>query len=221
MFWESEAKLQTLQKFSPYIWISYKLVLKSLKSLNRIFWKIEYWFKALEWQIWSMNTKPFFWESEAKLQTLQKFSPYIGVSFKFVLNSVKRLNLISFWAVEYWSKTLECQIWSTNTKAFFWESETSLGTLQKISPYIGVTYKFVLKCAKNRNRIFWKIEYWFKALECQIWSMNTKPFFWGSKAKLKTLQKLSPYIVVSFKFPLKSVSTLNQIFRAMEYWFKA
>ena len=95
-----------------------------------------------------------FWESEAKLQTLQNFSPYIGVSFKFVLNSVKRLNRIFFWAVEYWSKTLECQIWSTNTKAFFWESETNLGTLQKISPYIGVTYKFVLKCAKNRNRTF-------------------------------------------------------------------
>ena len=86
MSWESEAKLQTLQKLSPYIWISYKLVLKSLKSLNRIFWKIEYWFKALECQIWSMNTKPFFWESEAKLQILQKFSPYIGVSFKFISN---------------------------------------------------------------------------------------------------------------------------------------
>ena len=162
-----------------------------------------------------------FWESEAKLQTLQNFSPYIGVSFKFVLNSVKRLNRIFYWAVEYWSKTLECQIWSTNTKAFFWESETNLGTLQKISPYIGVTYKFVLKCAKNQNRIFWKIDYWFKALECQIWSMNTKSFFWENKAKLKTLQKLSPYIVVFFKFPLKSINTLNQIFRAMEYWFKA
>ena len=104
--------------------------MKSLKSLNRIFWKIEYWFKALEGQIWLTNTKLFFWESEAKLQTLQKFSPYIGVSFKFVLNSVKRLNRI-FWAVEYWSKTLQCQIWLTNTKAFSWESDTNLETLQK------------------------------------------------------------------------------------------
>ena len=117
MFWESEAKLQTLQKFSPYIWISYKLVLKSLKSLNRIFWKIEYWFKALEWQIWSMNTKPFFWESEAKLQTLQKLSLYIAVFYKFVLKSVKDLNRI-FWVIEYWFKAVECQIWSTNTNHF-------------------------------------------------------------------------------------------------------
>ena len=184
------------EKISRYIEVTFKFVFKCTKSRNRIFWKIEYWFKALESQTWSMNTKLFFWESEAKPQTLQKFSPYIGVSFKFVLNSVKRLNRI-FWAVEYWSKTLQCQIWLTNTKAFSWESETNLGTLQKISPYIGVTYKFVLKCAKNRNRIFWKTEYWFKALEGQIWSMNTKPFFWESKAKLKTLQKLSPYIGVS------------------------
>ena len=140
--------------------------------------------------------KPFFWESEVKLQTLQKLSPYIRVSYKFVLKSVKDLNRI-FWVIEYWFKAVECQIWSTNTKAIFWKSETILGTLQKLSPYTGVAYKFVLKCAKNRNRIFWKTEYWFKALEGQIWSMNTKPFFWESKAKLKTLQKLSPYIGVS------------------------
>ena len=131
MFWESEAKLQTLQKLSPYIWISYKLVLKSLKSPNRIFWKIEYWFKALECQIWSMNTKPFFWESEAKLQTLQKFSPYIGVFFKFVLNSVKHLNRISFWAVEYWSKTLECHFDRRIQKHFSGKARQTLELFKK------------------------------------------------------------------------------------------
>ena len=66
-FWESETNLETFQKLSPYIWVSYKFVLKSVKSLNRIFWVIKYWFKALECHIWSMNSKPFFWESEAKL----------------------------------------------------------------------------------------------------------------------------------------------------------
>ena len=48
--------------------------------------------------------------------------------------------------MEYWFKALERQIWSANTKLFFRESETNLGTLQRLSPYIGVSYKFVLKC---------------------------------------------------------------------------
>ena len=78
-----------------------------------------------------MNTKPFFWESEAKLQTLQKFSPYIGVSFKFVLNSVKRLNRISFWAVEYWSKTLECQFGRPIQKHFSGKARQTLELFKK------------------------------------------------------------------------------------------
>ena len=106
---------------------------------------IEYWFKALECHIWVANIKPFFWESEAKLETLQKLSPYTGVFYKFVLKSAKTLNRI-FWAMEYWLKALECQIWLTNAKPFFWESETNLATLQKLSLYIGVSYKFILKC---------------------------------------------------------------------------
>ena len=147
-FLESEAKLQTLQKLSTYIRVSYKFVLKSVKTLNRIFWAIEYWFKALECQIQSTNTKSFFWESEAKLEPLPKLSPYIGVFNESVLKSVKDLNR-TFWVIEYWFKASECQIWSTNTKTIFWESETVLGTLQKLSPYIGVAYKFVLKCVRN------------------------------------------------------------------------
>ena len=104
--------------------------------------------------------------------------------------------------IEYWFKALECQIWWTNTKLFFWEDETNLVTLQKLFPYIGVSDKFVLKSAKTLNRIFWAMEYWFKALEFQIWSMNTKPFFKESEAKLETLQKLSLYFGISYKFAL-------------------
>ena len=87
-------------------------------------------------------------ESETNLGTFLKLSPYIGVSYKFVLKSVKSLNWIC-WGMEYWFKALGRQIWSTNTKLFFRESETNLGTLQRHSPYIGVSYKFVLKCVKN------------------------------------------------------------------------
>ena len=37
---------------------------------------------------------------------------------------------------------------------------------------------------------------------------------------LKLSKKLSPYIKVSYNFGSKSFKNLNQIFWAMEYWFK-
>ena len=141
--------------------------MKPAKNLNGIFWVIEYWFKALAYKIWSTNTKPFSWESEKNLETLHKLSAYIGVSYKFVLKSVKGLNRISR-VIEYWFKALECRIWLTSTKPFFWVSEGKLKNLQKLSPYLGVSYKFALKSVKSLNRIFWVFEYWFKALECQL-----------------------------------------------------
>ena len=140
------------------------------------------------------------------------FSLYwIGVYYKFILKSVKSLNIV-FWAMEYCFKALQCQIESTNTKPFFWENEACLPTLQKLSPYIGVCYKFALRSLKSLSRIFWPMEYWIKAIEYQIWSMNTKPNFWESKSNLGTLQKRFPYIEVLVKFVSKSVKSLNWIF---------
>ena len=60
------------------------------------------------------------------------------------------------------------------------------------------------------------IENWYSPLKCQTWSTNTKPFFWESEANLETLQKLSPYIRVSYKFVLTSVKKLNRIFLMIE-----
>ena len=165
-FWESETNLEILQKVFPYKWVSYKLVFNSGKCLNRIFWATEYWFKALKCQIWLTNTKPLFWKSEAKHETLQKLSPYILVSNKFVLKSGKSVSRI-FRPTEYWFKTLKWQIWLTNTKLFFSESDANLETLQRHSPYILVSYKLVLMSVNSLNRIFWVTEYWFKALKCQ------------------------------------------------------
>ena len=127
--------LKVSKNVSLYIAVSYKLVLKSVKSLTRIFSVIEYWFKALECQICSTNTNLSFWESKINLGTLEKLFPYIGVSYKFVLKSVKSLNRI-FWAMDYSFKALQCQIWSTNTKSFFWKNEAKRETLQKLFLYI-------------------------------------------------------------------------------------
>ena len=64
--------------------------------------------------------------------------------------------------------------------------------------------KFVLGCLKNLNRIFWAIQYWYKAQKWKTWSTNTKLIVLESEAILKTFWKLSLYIVISNKFVLKS-----------------
>ena len=157
-FWESQANLESLQKVSLYIWVSYKFALKSGKSLYRKFWAREYWFNALKCQTWLMNTKSFFCESKANIETLQNFSPYISVSYKCVLKSAKSLNRM-FWAIEYWFKTLKSQIWFKNTKSIFCKNEANIETLRNFSPYISFSSKFVLKSVKSLNRILSSTEY--------------------------------------------------------------
>ena len=51
-----------------------------------------------------MNIEPFFWDSNANLQTLQKLPSYYKISYKFPLKSVKNLNRI-FSVFECWFKT--------------------------------------------------------------------------------------------------------------------
>ena len=76
---------------------------------------------------------------------------------------------------------------------------------KKISSYIGVLHKFVLKFAKSLKQNVRAMEYWLQALECQNQSRNTKLLYWESNANLEILQKLSPSIEVSDRFDFKSV----------------
>ena len=131
------------------------------------------------------ESKPFFWESKPNVENLQKPSPNISVSYELVLKSVKSLNRI-LWATGYWFKALDCQIWLSNTKSFFRESEADVETLQKRSLCIGVFYKFALKSLKSLNWILWATESEVKALKWKIWLTNTKPFFWESEANFET-----------------------------------
>ena len=113
-------------------------------------------------------------------------------------------------------KAFKCQICLTNTKLFSWESEANLETLQKVSLYIWVSYKFVLKSVKSLNRIFWATEYWFKAFKCQIWLRNAKPFYWVSEANIETLQKLSLPIL---KLLTNLFRSLGKISMGCDYCF--
>lgn len=116
------------------------------------------------------------WEREAKIQILQRICLHVGVCCKPVLKVAKSLNQ-TFWATECWYKAQKCKILSTNTKLFFRWSEANLKTSWQLSPYIGVSYKFVLKSVKILNRFFWTTEHWWKAGEYQISSTATKPIF--------------------------------------------
>ena len=68
-------------------------------------------------------------------------------------------------------------MWLTNKKLFFQKKEENLETFQKRSPYIENSFKSLFKSAKSLNKIFWAMEYWFKALKYQILLTNTEPFF--------------------------------------------
>ena len=53
----------------------------------------------------------------------------------------------------------------------------NFATIQKVCPYLGVSYKFVWKIAKVLNQFIWATEYWLKTLNCQTVWKNTKKFF--------------------------------------------
>ena len=65
-----------------------------------------------------MNTKPFFWETEADLETFQKLASHIGVLYKLVLGYAKSLNTI-FWLIEYWYKAQKCKDLVNERKTIF------------------------------------------------------------------------------------------------------
>ena len=57
IFLESKTNVETCRKHSPYFGVFYKFLLKSVKSVNRTFSAMGYWFKALYRQIcqWMQN----------------------------------------------------------------------------------------------------------------------------------------------------------------------
>ena len=183
--------------------------MKSVKKLNRIFYWLNIGSRLSNAKFGQQIQNHFSGKLRQSFKLPKNFLPILA--FPLNLKSVTGQKRI-FWVIEHCFKALECPICSTNTKPFFWESEANLKTLWKLSPYIGVSYRFAWKSPKSLNRTFWSMEYWFKALECQIWLMNTKPFFWKSETNLETLQNLFLHIGVSSEFVLKSVKGLNRIF---------
>ena len=70
----------------------------------------------------------------------------------------------------------------------------NLGIIGKPSHLVNISYKFILKSVKSLNRIFWTMEYCFRALECQIWSTNTELFYWQLRLTLKFVKIFAPIL---------------------------
>ena len=62
--WKRKANLETFQILLSHIRVSFKLDLEFFKSLNRIFWWIDYLHEATTSQVWLGNTKSFISEKE-------------------------------------------------------------------------------------------------------------------------------------------------------------
>ena len=123
--------------------------MKSVKSLNRILWASEYWFKALKCQIWLTNTKSFFWKSEAKVETLQKPSPYFWFCYKFVLKSEEHLR----WLFYCFFECFECGIFNcqiSNWRKCNWKrTEFCLMTLRSDAKF----EEKLICCFKNDKNL--------------------------------------------------------------------
>ena len=139
--------------------------------------------KTLESIIWLTNAKPFFlgkrdkpWNSS---KTLSLYWSFLWICFE-VCQTLHRI----FWEIEYWFKSLGCQIRSTNTKPFFWKSEVKLQTLQNLSPYIDVCRKFVLKSGKNHKSNLLGHGILIQGLRMQNLVDECKTIFLGKQDKL-------------------------------------
>ena len=149
-FWESEASLGILQKVSPFFGVSYNFP----SSINRIFWVIEFGSRLYNGKFCQQIQNHFFRKARRTLKPsknlllMLEFPKNLCWSLpKIAMESSASLNLAS---------SLYTHI---NGKA-----RQPFGFSTTFFPYARVSFKFVLKSAKNRNRIFWVIKYWFKAL---------------------------------------------------------
>ena len=78
--------------------------------------------------------------------------------------------------------------------------------------------KNFFKSVEGLNRISWAMEYWFKALKCQLWLTNTKPFSWESKASIETLKNLFSHTEVTYKLALESGKNLSWVWSLTSLW---
>ena len=120
LFWESETNLETFYKIFLHIGVSYKFVLKCCKSLNRIIWPIEFWYKA----------------QKSALKLSSELLPIL----EFPINLFPNLNpnpkpKSSLRSDQILVQDSKMKRFFNEFKPFFWESKASLEIFQKPSLY--------------------------------------------------------------------------------------
>ena len=98
-FLGKRGKYLNLQNFFAYIGAYYKIVFKSIKSLDWIFWATEYWFKVQNPKFSKWIQNHFSGNARQTLVLTKSFSLFCSLPLSF-LSSVKNLVLI-LWVIEY------------------------------------------------------------------------------------------------------------------------
>ena len=122
-----------------------------------------------------------------KLKQILKLFTKITHILEFPINLFWSLQKVQIEPLSYWMLVQGSKMSNLvdEYKVIFRETEANLETSRRLSPYNGVSYKF-LKSEKSLNRIFWVTEYWYKAFKFQICSTNAKLFFWKSDSDFET-----------------------------------
>ena len=135
-FWVSHANLQILKKNSPYIAISYKFVLKSVKSLIRIFCIMEYFFQGFlmpnlvdEYTIISLGKRSIPWKSPEIFSLYWSFLKIcfeiyqkpqsILLNVRILLQSFIKPNLVDEYKTIVLGKRGKC-LSSSKTYSLYW-----------------------------------------------------------------------------------------------------
>ena len=87
----SQVNSGTSQKTSPYLRFAYKIVLKSVKNLNQIFWVTEFWQRAQKKPNSVSECKNIVLRKRRIPWIFLKKVSYIGVTYKPVFKSAKAL----------------------------------------------------------------------------------------------------------------------------------
>ena len=145
LFLEKRGKHWNFLKRFFCIWVFYKFVLNSVKSLNRVLLAAEYWLKALKCHIWMANTRPFYWESKPNIESLQDFFHILELDINLFSNLSKA-----------WMESLELRNFSSrlwNAK-FLWRIQNRFSAKTRQFLKLSKTFLLIFEFPIN---FFWSV----------------------------------------------------------------
>ena len=135
----------------------------------------------------------------------QTFEPNLR-SLKSIFTSFPWQNVIDYWYTFHLAETRIKNYFSTNfvkLEKFGQRIQNHFSGKARQNSQLFKNFLFILEFLGvslywSLSRIFWVIEYWYKAQECKTWSANTKPLCWQSNVRLEFSKKVSLHIRVFY-----------------------